>query len=101
MDVVWSHHVHLCFDWINTCVFYRICLELTIAAYAFDIPASAGGNLLPSLSQKGIPVILSKITSHAFAIIMLLPAIPVFSIVVRNNFLQNEVAGPSIVFIPF
>lgn len=64
---------------------------LTTAGTAFDIDSS--GNLIPVLSTVGIPVILTKITTYLFPIVMLMPSIPVSFLVTEDNLVQNEVCG--------
>lgn len=60
-----------------------------VPALAF-IPSSSG-NILSVLATQGIPVVLSKWTVFLFPIVLLLPAIPVASIVSYNNIIQNDV----------
>jgi hypothetical protein len=64
-----------------------------LAAVCFVFPTNAGGNLLPVLAKKGVPMVLTKISTYAFALIMLLPSIPVSFIVVNNNLIQNDVVA--------
>jgi hypothetical protein len=65
--------------------------SLVLAAICFVFPATSGGNLLPVLAKKGVPMVLTKISTYAFALIMLLPSIPVSFIVSNNNLVQNDV----------
>jgi hypothetical protein len=54
------------------------------------------GDVLPALSIHGIPPELTKYTCYFFSIFMLLPAIPVFSIVSYKNLTQNDVFGKKV-----
>ncbi|KAJ3203791.1 hypothetical protein HDU67_009935 [Dinochytrium kinnereticum] len=60
----------------------------TITALAYPIPSS--GNIIPTLTQLGIPRVLTTSTCYAFAFVMLLPSIPVSFIVAENNLTQNK-----------
>ncbi|KAJ3089061.1 hypothetical protein HK102_007302 [Quaeritorhiza haematococci] len=62
-------------------------------ALAFRIDESAGGNVLPALTSRGIPTTLTKVTGYMFSLVMLLPSIPVSFVVAKNNLLQNELMG--------
>ncbi|KAJ3195017.1 hypothetical protein HK101_001345 [Irineochytrium annulatum] len=57
-------------------------------ALAFD---ATGESILPALSHFGVPHSLTVATCYAFAIVMLLPSIPVSCIVAENNLTQNRV----------
>ncbi|KAJ3392069.1 hypothetical protein HDU92_008667 [Lobulomyces angularis] len=59
-------------------------------AYNFT---SKNNNMITPISLYGVPVILSKITTYAFPIIMLLPSIPVSFLVTQNNLVQNELTS--------
>ena len=69
-----------------------------IAALAFDL-GNKGGNVLPILSNFGVPTILTKITTYLFPIIMLMPSIPVAFLVSQSNLIQNQVLTPTLAFI--
>lgn len=64
-----------------------------IPTLAFPLNEAAGGNILPTLAQLGIPHSLTKITCHSFSLVMLLPSIPVSCIVSKNNLVQNGVCS--------
>jgi len=63
-----------------------------IPGTAFRLNPSSG-NVIPALSQFGIPVVLTKVTTYLFPIVMLMPSIPVSFLVTESNLVQNELAG--------
>lgn len=48
-------------------------------------------NLIPTLTDLGVPSLISKITASAFPLILLLPSIPVSCIIANNNLVQAGV----------
>lgn len=65
-----------------------------IMALGYDQISESG--VLPLLSARGTPNLLSKITVNLFAFIMLLPSIPVNMIISRDNLTQNKVVSTAV-----
>ena len=61
-------------------------------AMAFDIE---GNNVLQTLAQYGTPLILSKISIAIYATAMLLPSVPVYTIISEHNLKQSNLIGGS------
>ena len=71
------------------------------AAFSFPFDNISAGNILPSLTTYGIPKLLTKITVNMFAIVCLLPNIPIMCIVSKNNLIQNQICSKSIIKLKF